>query len=84
MHMSAKAACEFSAAIAALLAAVTWFAAASHPVGIPGPSQYGGPPPEMIAHANKIKRGAALNRIAAALTGMSALAQFVAWLVSAP
>jgi hypothetical protein len=38
----------------------------------------------MIAHANKIKRGAALNRIAAALTGMSALAQFVAWLVSAP
>jgi hypothetical protein len=81
MHMSAKSICECVAGIAALLAAVTWFAAASHPVGIPGPSQYGGPTPEMITHANKIKRGAALNRIAAALTGISALAQFAAWLV---
>jgi hypothetical protein len=56
MHMSAKAACALAAGIAALLAAVTWFAAASHPVGVPGPSQYGGPSSEMIAHANKIKR----------------------------
>jgi hypothetical protein len=76
------AAAWFAAAIAALLAAAAWFAAASHPVGIPGPSEYGGPSPGMIAHANKIMRGAALNRIAAALTGISSLAQFVAWAVS--
>jgi hypothetical protein len=77
----ANAVCDFIAAIAALSAALVWFAAASHPVGIPGPSMYGGPTPEMKAHANKIKRGAILNRVAAALTGISALAQFTAWLI---
>src|SRR6266404_820205 len=36
----AKAFCEGISAVAALSAAVLWIAAASHPVGVPGPRPY--------------------------------------------
>jgi hypothetical protein len=80
---SAKAVCEGISAIAALFAAAFWFAAARHPVGVPGPAAYIDTPllRQIAAHGRKILRGAKLNQAAAALTGVSALAQFLAWLV---
>jgi hypothetical protein len=76
--------CEFVAAIAALSAAGFWFAAARAPVPSYGPQPMGSNDPATNAHYAEIKRkirlGAIFNRIAAALTGLSALAQFSAWL----
>jgi hypothetical protein len=79
----AKAACEFAAAVAALLAAGFWFWAASHPVEVPLGTPWGDSPQamQMKKDAPKILRGASLNRIAAAFTGVSALFQFLVWLV---
>jgi hypothetical protein len=84
----AKSACECIAAIFALLAAGFWFAAACYPVGVPGlpvimPQDRTHPLWGQIkAHGDKILRGAGLNRIAAALTGVSALAQALALMAS--
>jgi hypothetical protein len=79
----AKAFCEFAGAVTALSAAALWFWAASHPVGVPGAAQWAESPraKQMAEEAPKIRRGAALNRAAAAFTGVSALFQFLAWLV---
>ena len=78
-----KAVCECISAIAALLAAALWFMAARHPVGVPGPAAYVDTAflKQIAAHGRKILRGAKLNQWAAAMTGVSALAQFAAWLL---
>ena len=84
---SAKAVCEGASAIAALVAAVSWFVAASHPVGIPGPGFYAPSDPnhplwqQLRAQGRKILRGVRWNQTAAALTGIAALFQFIAWCV---
>jgi hypothetical protein len=71
------------AAIAALFAAVAWFVAATHPVGVPGPTGYGGGiSEEQKAEGVRILRGAKWNRWAALLTATSALFQFLGWVVS--
>ena len=81
---NAKTACECIAAIFALLAAAFWFAAACFPVGVAGlpvlmPQDRNNPLWGQIKiRGDKILRGAGLNRIAAALTGVSALAQALA------
>jgi hypothetical protein len=81
----AKAICEFLSAIAALAAAAFWFAAACQPVPSDGPQPMGSRDPAVVAHygerKKKIGMGARFNRIAAALTGLSALTQFSAWLI---
>jgi hypothetical protein len=85
-----KAICEFVSAMSALFAAAFWFAAARHPVSTGGGPAFYAPPPDhplwaqMKAHGERILRGAKLNQVAAALTGISALAQFLAWLFSSP
>jgi|HubBroStandDraft_2_1064218.scaffolds.fasta_scaffold145923_2 hypothetical protein len=80
---STQAVCEGISAIAALLAAVLWFSAARHPVGVPGPGALVNTAllKEIAAHGRKILRGASLNKWAAASTGVSALFQFAAWLL---
>ena len=81
--LDAKAVCDFAAAVAALLAAVFWVGAASQPVGVPvgGIFSDSDIAQKMREDAPKILRGAKLNRVAAALTGASALFQFLAWFV---
>lgn len=85
---NANADCECVAAISALFAAAAWFASALHPVGMSGPGVYmpadSNHPlwAQMAARGRKILRGSRFNQIAAALTGVSALAQFFAWLLA--
>jgi hypothetical protein len=69
--------CDIASAVLAILAAIAWGVAASHPVGVPGPGLYW---PEdqthrarIAAQGAKILRGARYNQVAAALTGLSAL-----------
>ena len=66
-----------------MLAAGCWFAVARHPVGVPGAAAYVNTSlmKQIAAHGRKILRGARLNQWAAALTGVSALSQFAAWLL---
>ena len=82
---SVRALCEGIAALAALLAAAYWFAAARQPVPSDGPQPFGTLDPAVNAYyaerKRKISMGARFNRIAALLTGISALAQFSAWLI---
>jgi hypothetical protein len=75
------------AAILALAAAIAWFIAASHPMAVPGPAKWAVDDqehPVMLgfrSEAHKLLRGAQWNRIAAALTGCSAFAMFLSWLL---
>jgi hypothetical protein len=84
---SIKAVCDGSAAIFALGAAIVWFMASFAPVGSGGPSPYmpydlNDPLWKAIrANGERILRGARLNRYAAFLTGLSAFAMFLSWLL---
>jgi hypothetical protein len=79
----AKAVCDFFTAASALLAALHWLRASSQPVGVPIAGIWGDSDlaEEMRQDAPKILRGAKLNRVAALLTGVSALFQFLSWIV---
>ena len=73
--------CEGGAAVFALLAAVAWFIAASHPVALPEAAMWAEATSGYPERAKKILRGVRWNMTAAALTGCSALATFLAWLL---
>jgi hypothetical protein len=83
-----KAKFELAAAILALAAAASWFIAARHPVGVPGPTPYmpsdrNHPLWQQIrAHGQKILMGARWNQVAAAFAGASALAQSLSCFLS--
>lgn len=86
--MSGKAWCDLVSAVFALSAATAWFIAASHPVATPGPGMWGTSDPNHPVNVGlrkqgaRILRGVAWNRVAAGLTGCSALASFLSWAVS--
>jgi hypothetical protein len=84
----AKFVCEGAAAIAALVAAHAWRAAASKPAANPGPGFYASGDPNdstmqaVLTAGQAIDRGAALNRRAAMWAGISAF--FQAWALLVP
>jgi hypothetical protein len=89
MPASAREWCEFLSAICALVAAGLWFAAALHPITLPGPSgMLGKDWQKSLERANmqagRILRGAMLNACAACAAGFAALFQFILWLVERP
>jgi hypothetical protein len=78
-------------AITALFAAGFWFAAAIHPAPAGGgpsfyaPSDKNHPLWEQLRRRGAlVARGLRFNQFAAALTGLSALAQFFSWYIGRP
>ena len=75
-----KAACEGAAALAAIVAAISWRAASHKPVAKYAGTGYGGVSPDMPIN-KEIERGAELNARAATWTAISALFQALALIV---
>jgi hypothetical protein len=76
----ARTVCEGAAAVAAIIAAISWRAAARRPVALYAGTGYGGSSPN-VAINEEIQRGAALNARAATWAAVSALSQGLALLI---
>lgn len=81
LPVGAKTICEAAAALAALLAAGFWFAAARCPVAKYAPSAYGDISKAVKPLNDKIQLGATLNGWAATCAAISALFQALALLI---